>query len=54
MGNPIALVFSLRRLLVVCFSAILCYGALAVTTPAEVDGEAVTDASDITRVELLR
>jgi hypothetical protein len=53
MGNPIAILLRPSRALLLCFGLMAGYGALMLSA-LDVDESPVTDASDITRVELLK
>jgi len=53
MGNPIAILLQPSRIVLFCLGVLIGYAAMLVGT-FDLDDAPVTDASDITRVELLR
>jgi hypothetical protein len=54
MGNPIAILFSQSRVVLFCVGVLIGYGAMLIGSGFDSSESQVTDASDITRVELLR
>ena len=53
MGNPIAILLRPTRAVFLCVAMLVGYGAALLGT-FDVEESPLTDASDITRVELLR
>jgi hypothetical protein len=53
MGNPIAILLHPSRVVLFCLGVLIGYGAMLASN-FDIDDAPVTDASDVTRVELLR
>jgi hypothetical protein len=53
MGNPIAILLQPSRVVLFCLGVLIGYGAMLAGS-SDLDDAPVTDAADITRVELLR